>query len=70
MYGGRGFINRFQPQNYIDWAKDSGFSVEVYDVEVDNYDINSIRNRLLNRFRGVSDKELLTHRVYLVLTKK
>ncbi|MDC3315686.1 class I SAM-dependent methyltransferase [Candidatus Thioglobus sp.] len=70
MYGGRGFINRFQPQNYIDWAKESGFNVQVYNEEVDDYDINSIRKRFLDRFRDLPDKELLTHRIYLVLTKK
>jgi len=70
MYSGRGFINRFQPENYIDWAKNSGFNVKVYDVEVDDYDVDEIRDKLLDRFKTTSDRELLTHRIYLVLTKK
>ena len=69
MYKGRAFITRRMPNEYIDMAVKAGFKVTVHKREIGEFDVESLRHRLLPRYRTQSSDELLTQRAYLVLTK-
>lgn len=69
MYGGRGFISRLMPGDYISAAEQAGFKVTIFNREVDDCDISNLRWKFLDRFRKFPDEEILTHRIYAVMRK-
>ena len=69
MYGGRGFINRYRASSYIDWAKQAGFKVDIYKKEISECKLEGLKEKFIKQYRDASDEEILTDRLYMVLTK-
>lgn len=70
MYAGRGFLNRYRASQFIEWAKDSGFKVTEVKREVNSEDVMPKKKDMLPRFCNLDNKDILTDRLYLLLTKK
>lgn len=69
IYGGRGFITRRMPSEYISEAENVGFNVAVHSREVADYDIGDLKKRFISRFRRFQDEEILTQRIYMIMKK-
>jgi hypothetical protein len=69
MYKNRGFINRYRYNDYILWAKEAGFKVDILKKEISQHDIKKIKPMMLKEYSNLSDKEILTERIYMKLTK-
>ena len=69
MYGGRGFITRRMPFEYIEAAQKVGFSVTIQNREISICDIGVLKRKFIKRYRELPDEEVLTERVYVVLRK-
>lgn len=69
MYNKRGFINRLRASNYMGYAKSAGFSIKILKKEYSKSDINSYRKHFQNKFKKLKDNDILTDRIYMLLTK-
>jgi len=69
MYNKRGFINRLRVSSYLELAKSSGFSIKILKTEYSKSKIDNYKKKFQKEFKKIKDSEILTDRIYLLLTK-
>jgi hypothetical protein len=69
MYNKRGFINRLRASAYLNYAKSAGFSIKILKKEYSKSDISGYRKNFQKKFKKLKANDILTDRIYMLLTK-
>ena len=67
MYWRRGFINRFMPRQYIEWARKADYHVTEIGREYEDAQVALYKPAMLARYQNESDAELRTAELMLAL---